>query len=75
MILAFLFGSFVKLLCRNKITKFNDRGIKPKSRQLELLCFSYLQYLYQQLRSENEMGVAFRIRVVTESSDGDYFNA
>ena len=55
----------------------NDHGVKPKSRQLEALCFSYFQYLYQQLRSKNEMGIAFQMKFVSlaESIDKNCFNA
>ena len=39
--------------------------MKSKSRPLEPLCFSYFQYLYQQLRSENELGIAFQMSFVS----------
>ena len=42
----------------------NDRGVKSKSRP-EPLCLSYFQCLYQQLRSENELGISFQMSFVS----------
>ena len=44
--------------------------MKSKSRP-EPLCLSYFQYLYQQLRSENELGISFQMSLfrLTESTE------
>jgi hypothetical protein len=65
--------------------KSTRKRIKVKSRRKKVVDnwtgspFSYLQFLYQQLRSDNEMGVALRLRFrqifgLTESIDEKSFN-
>ena len=39
--------------------------VESKSRPQEPLCFSYFQYFYQQLRSENELGISFQMSFVS----------